>query len=274
MIPGLMGAHITGINSGSSMREIINALGLTSGLKMLLDAGDLNSYSGSGQTWTDLCGNYSFNRGSGSGSDAADPTFNGTAGKQSSGEYFGFDGGDYFTKSSVNDTFLNSIRKNNALFTIVEVAYANDVTHGASAVFHSGDGWTPGPPDVIIQGGGAVGLNPFFYVGDGIGGVCINHTMSIAATDNSWNFFGLSQDEAAGTLIMKMNASQETSSGVYSSPSAADTTTPWQIGASGSGSVPENAGDRVAIYCMWNRALTTVELTSLYTALKGKFSLP
>ena len=75
-----------------------------------LDAGDADSYSGSGQIWSDLSveGN-DFYLGATSSSQASDPTFNGAAGGESSGEYFSLDGGDWFTV--VSDPSGNIFRK-------------------------------------------------------------------------------------------------------------------------------------------------------------------
>ena len=101
-----------------SFYDVINALGLTGGLKLVLDAGDVSSYS-SGQSWLDLSGNgYDFYLGDTSSSESSDPTFNGTPGNLSTSEYFAFDGGDYFIYDSANETWMQNIHKDNAKFTI------------------------------------------------------------------------------------------------------------------------------------------------------------
>ncbi|MEC9266699.1 MAG: LamG-like jellyroll fold domain-containing protein [Pseudomonadota bacterium] len=65
----------------------------TTGLQAHYDVGKAASYSGSGQNFLDLTSNsYDLYLGTGSGSDAADPTYN--AGPPA---YFSFDGSDYFT---------------------------------------------------------------------------------------------------------------------------------------------------------------------------------
>lgn len=62
---------------GTSLINTLSNLGLLTNLKLCLDAGDLNSYDGSSQTWKDLSGNGTdFYRGATSGSEASDPTFN------------------------------------------------------------------------------------------------------------------------------------------------------------------------------------------------------
>lgn len=113
----MMGAF-QGPASGKARMDmlcVIQHCGLATGLKLCLDAGDDESYS-SGQKWLDTSGGgYDFYRGAGSGSEGSDPTFNGTVGRRSSGEYFSGDGGDYFTYDSANETWMNDLHKNGKL---------------------------------------------------------------------------------------------------------------------------------------------------------------
>jgi len=95
--------------------DAITTAGLTSGLQLALDAGDTNSYSGSGQSWLDTSGNgYDFFRGITGGANSDDPTFNGTSGGISINEYWSFDGDDFFIYDSANETWMNNLHKNNA----------------------------------------------------------------------------------------------------------------------------------------------------------------
>lgn len=84
----------------------IQLCGLTASILFCLDAGDALSYDGSSQTWSDRSPNgYHFYRGTGSGSDAADPAFNGVAGRNSSDEFFSSDGGDRFEFTGAASVF-------------------------------------------------------------------------------------------------------------------------------------------------------------------------
>ena len=66
---------------------------VTSGLVLSLDAGDKNSYGGSGTTWNDLCGNN-------------DTTINGAT--YNSNGYFTFDGtNDYCQVTSDGSSYFN-----------------------------------------------------------------------------------------------------------------------------------------------------------------------
>ena len=91
-----------------------------------LDAGDANSYSGSGQTWSDLspAGN-DFYRGATSSPEPSDATFNGAAGGESSGEYFSLDGGDWFAVASdPSGNIFRKIGRSDQPFTIEMWSYA------------------------------------------------------------------------------------------------------------------------------------------------------
>src|SRR5690349_1915490 len=99
---------------------VIQQLGLTTGLKLCLDAGDSASVAvGSQAKWLDVAGNgYDFYRGSSAAGDAAEPTFNGTPGNLSASEYFSSDGGDNFTYDSANESWMDNLHKDGAKFTI------------------------------------------------------------------------------------------------------------------------------------------------------------
>ena len=98
----------------------ITTAGLTSGIQYALDAGDSNSYSGTGQSWLDTSGNeQDFFRGADGSASTDDPTFNGTAGGLSDTEYWSFDGGDFFRYDSAQETWMDNLHKNNARFAFM-----------------------------------------------------------------------------------------------------------------------------------------------------------
>lgn len=272
-LPGMVSGGAV-IDQGSSLREIINALGLTSGLQLLLDWSDINSWPGSGQTWFDISGNgRHFNLGTTSGSEGSDPTSHGTPGGQSANEYAVYDGTDCFTKATANDTFFNSLHKDGAVWSLLMIGYA-DAVISSSAYQAAGDAFVAGRPGIVLGNTGANGRNMFFQITkDGVDQ--LNKSSTAEATNNSWNAFALSLDETTGALILAVNGTQESSSGnTFPSPSALDAGTAWQFAATGVSNNLEKSGNRTGCIAMWSRALTAAELTSLYTAMKGKFSLP
>jgi hypothetical protein len=120
MLPGLsaMVAGVTGAGQpGDNMIDVLTSLSLTTNLKLCLDAGDSSSYS-SGQSWLDRSGNgYDFYLGADGSATGTDPTFNGAAGGQSAAEYFSFDGGDYFTYDTSNESWMNALHQSSPAWT-------------------------------------------------------------------------------------------------------------------------------------------------------------
>lgn len=261
--------------SNASMYSTLLTLGLTTNLKLCLDAGDTESYIGSGQTWTDRSGGgYDFYRGTTSGAEGSDPTFNGTAGHNSSGEYFSVDGGDWFTLAQANPSWVNNIHKAGAVFTIAEWVYLNAANNGAFG--RIGDELAAGLINVVgfeFGGGSTFGLRPNFYVDNGSAQV-YQKASTTSGIDNSWNFLAISVNIPTGVVIFGINGSTDTfTSQSYTSPSAAAAGSTVQIGAFGAGQTPEKSGDRFNSVAMWSDALSASQLVSLFTATRGKFGV-
>lgn len=257
-------------NRGTSLINELSNLGLLTNLKLCLDAGDPNSYAGSGQTWFDLSGNGNhFYRGSGSGSDGADPTFNAVGNGGTYRDYFSFDGGDYFTKATANDTFFNSLHKDSAAFTLATLFY---FTGNAGGWVDFGDSFFSGSPGFQIGANGSFKI--FIAIYDAAGGLSGSVVTTAVLTPGAWHYIAVSWDEPSGAVVTQINGSQDTFSGkTYSSPSSANAGGPFQLGASGNGSNIEANGNRIASVAMWGRALSAAELSSLYTANKSRFGL-
>jgi hypothetical protein len=258
----------------TKMIDEITNLGLTSGLKLCLDAGDAASYT-SGQVWLDRSGGgYDFNRGSGSGADGADPTFNGVAGRQSSEEYWSFDGGDYFTYDSANPSWVESLHKDNATFTIIEWIYASGLILGGRTGAIGNIGASIGIAFANSTSVG-VGLNLGLVVGNSPTTNALDvDTASLSFNNNSWNMIGISYTESTGVLTFAANGSYEVQTGkTYSSPSAAAASQILQIGALGGSGLKNDANQRLAAIAMWDRALTQAEISGFYDSTKGKFGL-
>ena len=102
-----------------SFRSIIDDLGLSTGLQLCLDAGDLASYPGSGQKWLDQAQRYDFFLGATSGAAADDPTFNGVAGDLKDSTYWALDGTQFFRYDTTNETWMQNLHKNGATYTFV-----------------------------------------------------------------------------------------------------------------------------------------------------------
>jgi hypothetical protein len=248
---------------------------LTSGLKLCLDAGDANSYSGSGQSWLDTSGNgYDFFRGATSASAADDPTFNGTAGRRSSGEYWSFDGGDFFRYDSANETWMNNLHKDNAIFSAAAWVYVVNVAAG-------NDGSVFGTCDHAVTNGVKFILDenelPYIAVWSTTGSVLISGTGTSLGL-NAWHFMSVSLDEAVGANGGRfvIDGTTTTFTSTYTSPGTGAAGYTMEIGAGGNaaaaGMMP--SGTRMGMLAIWEGAvLTQTQLLALYQATRGRFGV-
>lgn len=252
-------------------KEIIDGLGLSSGLKLCLDAGDSASLASSATKWNDLSGNgYDFNFGSGAGADAADPTQNGTPNALTSAEYLSVDGGDYLTYDTTNETWMNSLHKDSVAATLLFWVYI-----ASTASFFSLAG-TKGS-----NAGGNIGID--FNVSSGAlilrqrNGVTqqqlANSTPVVSA--GAWFMVGFSINEAAGAsgLIYAVNGSTSVHDATYSSPTASDATYALQIGTGGNAVNRALSGTRFAGALAWDTALSAAQIGNIFTATRGRFGV-
>lgn len=256
-------------DSDKSLSGIIASLGLGTNLRLALDAGDANSYGGTGQTWADTSGNgYDFYLGATSGSEASDPTFTGTAGALSSSEYFSHDGGDYFTYDSTNETWMNNLHKNNAQFWFLMSVYLTNVS-SEQMLWGTGIGGADVGCGVRLSVSG----KPEFYVAKGGGG----NSKYVAPDDtpniNAWNWIGMSVNEAStGFCYLNGNYNQvsasDTFSAAYTSPSAADASYTMQFGAWNGATNPLASGSRIgAIAFGEGGTITKANMDSIRAAI-------
>ena len=256
-------------NLSMRMDPVIKRLGLKSGLKLILDAGDSSSYA-SGQSWLDRSGGgYDFFLGATSGSEASDPTFNGTAG--TIGAYWSFDGGDYFKYDSANETWMENLHKDNAKFSIATWIYIGTAAtvqyfcgNAGSAAGHTGIrfGYTASNQSLLeILNNGANPLAQFTTATFGAG---------------AWTFLGISLDEAVGAngLLMQINSTQETYTSTYTSPASGASSFTLEIASRGNASLPLTNTSRMAAFCMWeSAALTAAQMLALYQATRRRFGV-
>ncbi|TIL79326.1 MAG: hypothetical protein E5Y89_12850 [Mesorhizobium sp.] len=107
-----------------SLAHFAEQAGLLVNLAVCLDPASIDSYPGSGQTWSDISGNARhFVLGATGSSSTDDPTFNGTAGALDNTAYFSSDGGDGFLKASANDTFFNGLHNVGSAWTMIVLEY-------------------------------------------------------------------------------------------------------------------------------------------------------
>lgn len=255
--------------------QIAQKLGLATNLKVALDAGAAASYT-SGQSWLDLSGNgEDFFRGTTSGADATDPTFNGTAGRLSSAEYFSTDGGDVFTYDTTNPAWVNNIHKTGAKYTFICWLYSS-----AIGVARALTGTDQGNAsligfDIFITAA-TNSLRFRSHDGSGTPALDFNPGAPCVILQNTWNFCAISIDETNGTsgALIVINGDSETASASYATPSASNATSTLQLMAEGNNVLPLSSGDRMAMALMWEgRALSLSEIMAFREATRIRFGV-
>ena len=251
------------IGNSSYMRQVLDGLGLSGNLKLLLDAGDSGSVaSGSQTTWNDVSGNgRNFYRGADGSSGSDDPTFNGTVGKGSSSEFWSFDGGDSFTGVSAPDTLVSSWHKDGALFTLCGWGYV--ASTGPNLV-------STGNPGIRISLSTTL---PSIFRGvlNGSGEQSAGSGAFSASASNRWNMWGFTINESAGSGLYYLNGQAIAHTRTYGIPSSSAATS-FKIGSDAFGTLAP-ASTRIASLAAFSTALTETQLDQIFDATRGKFGV-
>lgn len=250
---------------------VLTDASLTTNLKLCLDAGDSASYDPSVQTnkWLDRSGGgYDFFRGSGTGSDAADPTFTGIAG--ATGSYWAFDGGDYFTYDTTNEAWMQTIHKDNAIFSIVAFYFP---TVGVNGLIGN---------SAAVTGFQFINNSGISFQVDDAGGTTLSVSGDSSVSNNAYHMAGISLNEATGAgggfLYLDGNyeqvSSSDTFNSTYSSPSISNASYTLQIAANGNAYIPVKASSRLAAVAVWQgTALTKANMDTIWAAMRGRFGI-
>jgi hypothetical protein len=214
---------------------------VTNGLVLNLDAGQQNSYSGSGTAWTDLSGN--------TGTLTNGPTYSST-----NGGSLVFDGvDDYVLTSTIN----HNIGTGN--FTYSAWVYPTGLK-GAGATLCAFMGNGNYAPTFGFDLNGYPSQLGFFWSGwNGFG-----TTLSL----NQWYCVTMTR---VGTLItgyLNANACPVTYNVGFSMDNAQ-----YVIGRSGVGYAPDTFKGNIAQVQIYNRALTAAEITQNFNALRGRYGI-
>ena len=238
--------------------------------EFILDAGISSSYSGSGTTWSNLVAAPA----SGAAQSAynfttSGLTFSGTAGNKDAAEYFSTAGSGYATIGS-NTTFLNSLHKSGAAFTILCVA---NISGAGNPSYFGTNGAANGPGVELYLDGSK---RPILWIGNGSGQV-LSVSTDVPAP-NTYYVLAMSLS-AGGSSFFHLNGSYLTVSGAstftatYSSPSALAAAYAFQTFAAGNNALPAISGSRVPLFAMFNRAMTADELTICYNNLRTRWGI-
>ena len=222
-----MGFKISFTPSGSTSTTLIDTItnaSLTTDLKLALDAGDINSYDGSSQTWIDTSSapNASeFHLGESTGADGNDATFTGGAGGISD-EYFSTNATTYLKYGASNESWMENYHKNSAIGTIFVAGYVPGSGSGDRLQFGtcSTNGGQVGFV-YHVTGGGTVSFGPH----NGIGGIPIlpagGGVASLGGFGPGWFIAASTFNEATSTFEHFLNGVWDTKSDTYDTPSSA-----------------------------------------------------
>ena len=250
---------------------VLQSLGLTTNLKIALDAADQTSYV-SGQTWLDMSGQGTdFFLGVDGSATATDPTFNAkaVAGAMDLRGWFGLDGGDNLRYDSAIETWMDALHKDNAVFTICMWVYLG--AGGAATGLFGTRGSTTTGNGMLFALTAADVLQ--FMVGNGTA-----EPLTIVSTAvvpiGEWAFVAIGLNEATGAngADLVINGTAESKTSTYSSPASGTAAFNLEIGALGNGVSRMPAGSRIAMVVAWGGTrLTAAEINSIYLATKERF---
>jgi len=252
-----------------SLLTIIQRLGLTTNLQCVVDPGVSASYSGSGQNLVDINGADDLYLGTGSGVDAADPTFTGTAGDLSDSTYFTCDSGDGFRWQS-QPTWAETFHKDSAVLTLLFVVYRPSNTRFDLFGNNGGNSANIGCFTGLSSFGGE---ELSWFVTDV--GTALNAQSTANYTTTGWRFFMISVDEAAGAggSFFYGDGAEETFDATYATPSAANATYTTELMLSGNGASSHADGCLMGPWAAWSgTALTAANADSLLVQLKHRFT--
>ena len=273
------GAASAGGAAGTGFLADIQGVSLDNTLFCCLDAGALDSYDGSSQTWTDQTGNgNNFYLGADGTATATDPTFAGVAGAESASELFSFDGGDYFT-AIANSAEMNAFHHNSADFSIMMWAFCPTggwddgrfLSNSNATSTTDGISWG-------IQGPGTAD-DVFLLVLKNAESSALTEATAVTAhvAEADWNLIGLSVNEASGTndsFFYKRSGVSSTITAfdaAYNAPTAVDATYTTKLGTVGNAAAGTiKSGTKMAGVFMFSSSLSQANMDSIYTATNGR----
>lgn len=216
---------------------------VTTGLVLHLDAGNTDSYSGAGSTWTDMVGGHNatlYNS----------PTYSSTSG----GGSFAFDGSNDYGVISRHADLEPTSRTLEAW-----IKYENSDNSSLHMVVSSKDSWSvvefqswlsPQARSVIVSDSDY-------------------HTLLYGDQGGSWTHFVSVQDASAGTFKIYVNDSLIDSTSI-----TAPLTYPGNdiiLGAWGTSSFSRYYNGELALFRMYSSALSAGDITQNYDAQKARF---
>lgn len=221
---------------------------VTDGLVLALDAADINSYPGSGTTWTDMSGNTK------NGTLSGGPSYS-----QNNGGVINFDG--------VNDTV--TFGTGNTFFPLssftIDVTFQSKGTVPTTGTSPGLFGFTYG---IRLNLGTT---NMTFIITSGSTGFSLSTNDGINYRDNG-NWYNLVCQATPTNSYIYVNGALKNSRSVTWLGDTIWPTNAWNLGRDNNNSFQFFTGS-IANYKMYNRALSQEEILQNYNAQKSRFGL-
>lgn len=264
------------VSSNPLLYDAIKQLGLTANLKLCLDAGDAESYPGSGQTWFDRSGGgYDFYRGTTSGSDSTDPTFNGTAGMPVQGTKWTFDGGDGFKyDQATNETWMQNLGKAGGGATILWGGYMGSASNADIIGTQTGTTGSSRGFDLYYDAAQTRFLWNFVRSTD-----VLNNAGGSGPAQTGlpkWAIVGWAIDKTAGAVgyTVNVNGTSGSNSGIGETITSNNAASVMSLASKTGGTASFfPSAWAFSFIAVWEAKLTDANLDALWTALRGRFGL-
>jgi hypothetical protein len=265
---------------------------VTDNLVYWLDAGNIGSYSGSGQTWANLVAApadgssqtaYDYLRGVTSSAEGSDPTFNGTAGTDPC--YFSVTGAQYLTLSGASTSFIKGMHKANAKWTIeLWMYYPTGSTTGVRPYWDSGTDDLGGPDmsrGVVYADQGTSfsgGKHHVRIKRDSGASTAMSATSDASFVDNTLYMVAASIDGSGvqNSFLYRNGAydqvgGADTWDGTFASPGSADPIKAPRLMTRGDATQSVVNGSRLYIVRVYDTNLTKAQLDANYAATLPRF---
>lgn len=265
--------------------EAIQFQGLTSGLQVVLDAGDITSFSS--EFWLDTSGNtHDFFKGFSGISSSGDPSFHGTPGgpdgEPSREEYWLSSGSDFFKLAQSNPAWIDNMHKDGARWSAFAAVLDQDPNIAEKfALFGTHGGAGKGISWLINHD---TDHTHQVEIRDGSGDPAEMSQTSTAviniatAGNDLWNILGVSVDENGGATasVFHTNGVNETFNAAASNTSGLVATHTMNIGGIGDdpGPIGMPNNGRLACFAIWEGVtLTGDDFLSLFNLMSSRFGL-
>lgn len=266
----------TRVVANDNLMQVLTTLGLTTNLKLVLDAGDVDSYPGNGQKWLDRAGGgYDFFIGADGTASSTDPTFNGNVGNQAT-EYFSTDGGDYFTYDSANETWIKALGKPGSVSVLAVVRVVSDTTTCIFSTSTTGTGagfgwqfsYDAGENKFVVKY-----VNTLGNISSITGGVSPDVSGSLPGLF----LVGISitRDGAGNySYVVHVNGTNYAATGTATIPTSSDPANVAKLLNSGDATEPAPSGTRLYGLAVWQGVeLTAANWTAIWNAVHARYGL-